>query len=275
MRRTKQSRTTLPTGSSRLIDYALEDVSVGAVMGATGLVNSVRNQRSGVIESAQLTISSAVYNYYQGRRVVAINTGINNGFQWLKGIVVATVRPTKFGSLALRGPRVARLFCSQTCETITPNADMGTNVIVSTVGGITDLYTANGTGPNKSGFGVQMIGSKWQFTNKHQGLASGQFTELVDLGIVNDGALIDTEFRIFDATLAQEARLEVWVLGLLRVTRYWLNPPGVATPTLPPFNVTGCGSQLWLQHRNTSIATGPVYIADSGVIVGTNDSGTI
>jgi hypothetical protein len=276
MRRHQQPITKLPTGSSRIIDLALEYTGVAPTLGATGLNNRILNLRSGLVELAALTIAGGVYDYYQGRLVVAIPPALNNGFAWVKGLPVTTVRPPRAGSLELRGARVTRFLASMACETLTPNADMGTSIVVagSSVGAVTDLFTSNGTGSSKSGFGVHMIGNAWTFFIKKQGLASGQFTELVPLGLGNDGSLIDTEFRILDATFAQEAKLELWIRKQLALTRYWVNPPGVNTATLPAFATTLSGAQLYMQHRNTTVATGPVYIADPGIIAGTADSGT-
>lgn len=274
-RLTKQPIAALPTGSTRTIDYALNDSAAGAVIDATGLQNAVRNLRSGVVENAQLSISTCVWTFSQGRMMVAIKSGLNNGFAWLKGMTVTTQRPPIPGSLTLRGPRVTRFLVTQAAPFYIPNADVGTNILISSAGGISDLFTAIGTGPNKSGFGVQMIQNRWNFVNKWQGVGSGNFTEAVDLGLGAIGGLIDTEFRIYDATFQQEARLEVWVAGLLRLTRYWTNPLGVGTPLLPPLNTTLSGAQLFMQHRSTSTAPADVLIADSSIIQGTADSGTL
>jgi hypothetical protein len=276
MKRIQQPIAKLPEGSSRIIDLALDYTGLSVVVGATAINNRILNLRSGLIETAALSISAGVYDFYQGRIVVAIPPGVNYGFAWAKGMPVTTQRAPVPGSLALRGDRVTRFLASMAAGTTTPNGDMGTAILVSSApGAVFDLYSTPGTGPSRSGFGVYMLDNEWTFFIKKQAVGAGAFNEKVKLGLGNDGSLIDTEFRIYDATFAQEAKMELWIRQQLVLTRYWVNPPNVATETLPPLNVTLSGAQLYMQHRNTSAASGPVYIADPGIIAGPVDSGTL
>jgi hypothetical protein len=275
---TKQAASAeLASGSTRWIDLSI-DLTGAAPPGGYGLTNTIRNNRSGLLINGALTINGAAWNYRAGKLCYYVPSGLGYGVLWGWGFPVCNQQPS------LAGNQRARIGVTRFLTSIqfdggapTPNSDVGVlAVVASGASAYTDLTTVTAVaGSGKQGWGVLFFGGVWNFVIKLSGSAVGAWAEVVPLTWpVSMNQFCDVEMRMYDATFVQAAKMELWIAGVKTLTRYWFNPAGITSQTLPPFG-DPFGLQLWFLQRNTS--TGPIalHFADTELIVGPADAGTL
>lgn len=263
------------TGITRDVDLTLATNSGTNEIGAAP--STTRELRGALTAGGQTGVGissvSTLLAAPNGRLVWNVTSGLGNGAMIQYGVPITTILPTNKAAYSLRRGVVRVISTLFADSAQTPNNDVGMQIVIG--GGTLAQLLANNnvSGPGKSGYGIWMIANKWVWGIKLVNTAQGVLSEAIDLGLtVTQENLI--EIRTYDAVdTLKPAKVELYINNVLILTRYWVNPAGVVTPTLPPFSAAN-GVVIYGQIRNTSTGPANCYFGDFSVIHGPNNEGT-
>lgn len=271
------------TGITRDCDLVL-DTNTGAkeIGTAYSIARNLRTSVNGSVNAIGIVQSSVAVAIKNGLPMPAVSSGLGNGAAIQYGIPIytdhtlAAFHPASY-SLRRGVTRIVSTLFADTAET--PNNDVGMQAVI---GGATlcELLPNTGATAGKTGFGIWMLGGLWKWATKQPTDPANTLSDTVTLigrtnGNVDCTVPTQVELRIFDAaggtpSATNNARVEVWIENIKRITRYWTNPTGVSDPVLPPMNFA-----LYPQIRNTSTGPAHAYFADFCLIHGPNNAGTL
>jgi len=273
---------TAEVGASRFVDADMNLQTPLAVGGAGPTTARLRNHDDVLTATYSMTLSP-VAGIATGRGHIGIPNsnaaGIVPGF-------FATPRTTRPAS----GSGFVRQMVWRFIDTIlfpvgAPTDDCGSLIKIAfgTASALAQSFSqsALATGSGTAGMGLLMVNAAntYCWVNKQTGTASGVYAEIVtpipnNPGNLSDGSWHVIEHRIYDATPTAEARYELWIDNVKCLTRYWVNPSGVVTTLLQPFD-TATGNQLAHTIRNHSTNSGTIAVANAAVIFGAVDQSTL